>query len=127
MNEVLSNTGSTSSDVIDLTGSVRQIPEGISPALSAQTQQLAAEVEEAVDRLTPLLQVALRTLTEVDGQVCEFAAAEPSDAEQRYQLASGLSGHERLFDALQRLSASSDVYMATADQHTAAMSQLSIR
>lgn len=90
-------------------------------ALRSDVHRLAAQVEQEVQRLAPLLAEAMDVLCEVDRQVCAYADAVPGQEDVRYEFAAGLSGHDRLYDALQRLSARADVYSATESAHPAAM------
>ena len=113
------------SEVVDLTGGGHVPLPVVDPELRAEVHRLAEEVELARVRLAPLLEQALVRLTEVDAAVCDFTAsldADPRAAEQAYEFASGVTGHARLFDALQTLSSDADAYLATAPSHPVAPS-----
>ena len=112
-------------EVVDLTGAASAPLTGVDPSLRAEVHRLASEVEQAQRRLAPLLEEALVRLTEVDALVCSYSAAagpDLRDADARYEFASGVTGHARLFDALQTLSSGADAYLATAPQHPAGAS-----
>ena len=108
----------SSTNTIDLSALVAPAPP-VAPELRAEVDCLAADVEAAARQLAPLLEQAIALLTEVDRQVCRYAleGAGIEDEDDRYELAARMSGHDRLFDALQRLSAKSDAFAATADHH----------
>lgn len=91
-----------------------------STELRDDVDRMVAEVVAATRRVAPLLKDATSLLAQLDRMVLDYASAEgPGDVGERYWTASRATGHDRLFDALQSLSALADAYVVVHDRHPA--------